>query len=79
MLDWIKRNKISLWFKFNVISRFISRPKSFTWSTTDMQAIRRWSSHQPHPFSKTSTLWDFIQDSDSAWTLKKAENLIKDK
>lgn len=71
--------RILLWLKFNLVGPFIQKPTSFTWTTEDMNSIKRWSSCQPHPFSKTRTLWDFIYDSDSAWTLKKAETLLKDK
>ena len=71
--------KFKLWFRFNVLSRFVQKPTSFAWNVEDMEAVRRWSSCQPHPFSKKSTLWDFIYDPDSAWILKKAENILKDK
>jgi hypothetical protein len=70
--------RILLWFRFNVLSRFVAVPTSFTWSVADFNQIRNWSLCQPHPRSETLTLWDELNDLDSAWTLKKAELWIKE-
>jgi len=72
----IKLKRIFLWFRFNVLSRFVSKPTSFTWSVTDLNQIRNWAMCQPHPRSNDLTLWDELNNFDSVWTLKKAEAWI---
>jgi hypothetical protein len=71
--------KLELWFRFNVIRHFISIPQSFEWRVEDIQQIRLWAGNNPHPFSKSLTLWDYFEDSDTCWTLRNAEKWINSK
>lgn len=65
------------WLKFKIMNMFVEKPKSFGWSVEDMNNIRRWAQCQPHPYSNTLSLWEFLDEGDSVWTLSKAQRYIK--
>ena len=68
--------KIKLWIRFNVLSRMIPHPTSFSWTINDFNALRRWARCQKHPLSDKLTLWDMIEDRDSVWALHTAEKYL---
>ena len=52
--------------------------KKLRWCIEDFELGKKWSKSEPHPFSKTKTLWDYCYDSkDSVYTIQKLNTFIE--
>lgn len=60
-------------------SFFVKKPThTLSWTVEDFELGKKWAQTQPHPYSKSKTLWDFCNDKhESVVTIQNLNNFIK--